>query len=351
MSDHVDTMAWLRAEGAPWHKKGTVMETVPQSGEEAMRLAGLDWSVRPVHSAALYQPDLPTNGNVLGSIQMEAAEEEGEQEKLYVVQGQDRYIVREDTGRILGTVGPTYEPMQNREAFAFFDSALGAGKAQYVTAGSLKGGRVIWSLVRMPGWLRVGSGDDRIGKYLLLTTSHDGSMALWVSITPIRVVCWNTLSAAVTQAKSKNSSKGQVMARFWHTKGLKKKMDDFGEELARIRKIYEQTEEAFNSLARYEVSTEEVEQYIELLFPIAEDAKRPSRMENIRTSVLDRFEGHGMGSDLDTAKGTAWGLYNAVAEHVDHERGQDENRLHSAWYGSGSRLKERALEQSLYLLN
>lgn len=336
----VDTMAWLRAEGAPWHGLGTVMENVPDSGREAMVMAGLDWEVTTAMVAALIPDDIPIKGKSYGTLKL--VDVDGEPGLVEIVPGKNQYIIRRDTGDILGLVGPKYEPMQNVDAFDFFDEALGMGKAQYVTAGSLKGGKIVWALVRLPGFLRVGA-DDIVGKYLLLVTSHDGSMAVWLNITPIRVVCWNTLQAALGDS--------QTMARFWHTKGLKERMFDYAEQLARINEVYEKTEKAFNALAEHQVTAEQVETYIETLFPIPEEIKQPGRMMNIRKEVLDRFEGEGMGSDLPTSQGTAWGLYNAVAEYADHSKGGKANRLNAAWFGDGARLKQEALNLSLQTIS
>jgi len=342
----VDTMAWLRAEGAPWHGLGYVMETVPKSGREAMKMAGLDWEVICLQLAALVPDTMPSKGKILGSIKVpiEEVEDSGEEEQLVrVVSSKNNLVVRKDTGAQLGIVGSGYQPMQNVDAFDWFDSALGVGKAQYVTAGSLKGGRIVWALVRLPGWMRVGGGDDLVGKYMLLTTSHDGSMAVWIMITPIRVVCWNTLQAAFMDSR--------IMAKFWHTKGLQGRMFDYAEQLAKISEVYEKTEKAFDALANHQVTSEQVETYIETLFPIPEDAKRPQRMEGNRKAVLDRFEGQGMGADLDSAKGTAWGLYNATSEWADHARGRDGSRLYQSWYGDGAKLKADALNLSLGMLS
>jgi len=185
--------------------------------------------------------------------------------------------------------------------------------------------------------------DDEVARFLLLSNSHDGSMSLRINITPIRVVCWNTLSAAFGIADRQEDAGKVAITRFWHTKGVKDRLYDFGQQLARVRTIYDETQDAYNLLAEKSLVEEEVDAYIKELFPIKEDAKRPGRMEGIRNTVREEFEA-GAGSDLKAAHGTMWGLYNAVAAFTDHKRGKDaDNRLHSAWFGDSVRLKERAL--------
>src|SRR5690348_3272165 len=158
-----------------WHGLGQIVQDCPTS-DKAIQLAGLDYNVSKVPMYAKY----------------------GELEK-----GNTKWVnnpnvfstFRDDTKALLGTVGSRYEVLQNTEAFAWFDSIVGEGKAIYQTAGALNGGAVIFITAKMPSYIKVKT--DDIEKYLVLTNSHDGSETLQMMFTPVRVVCQNTLNQAM----------------------------------------------------------------------------------------------------------------------------------------------------------
>jgi phage/plasmid-like protein (TIGR03299 family) len=179
MAHEVDSMMF--AGEAPWHGLGV---RVPHevTSEEAIRHAGLDWKVATTSVLA-----------VLG----------GDREPTPVPRA--RAVVRQSDGTPLGIVGERYRPIQNAEAFAFFDEVVGEGQAIYHTAGGLNGGRRVWILAKLPGEIRVG-GDDVTEKYLLLSNSHDGTSALRMLFTPVRVVCQNTLNIALRRGVGQASS-------------------------------------------------------------------------------------------------------------------------------------------------
>ena len=174
MAHQVETM--FSARTVPWHGLGTVTDDVLTS-KEAIVAGGLDWNVG-LHS-------------------------------LYAQIGKDKKkvpdrfaVVRDTDSRILGTVGTKYTPFQNAEAFSFTDTLVDSGEAKYETAGSLRNGRVVFLTMKVPEQILVG-GEDAHDLYILLRTSHDGSKAVSVMVTPVRVVCMNTLSVAISGAKQK----------------------------------------------------------------------------------------------------------------------------------------------------
>jgi len=338
MSAELESMFWLQDDGAPWHKLGTSIDGPVKSGEEAIKLAGLDWTVS---TQQLFYWGVDTN-TVINT----EAEEEDQIHLKVLLPSNNFAVVRDSDNNHLGTVGPGWSPVQNVNAFSFMDKAVGEGEIEYRTAGSLKGGKVVWILASLPGYMKIGA-DDHVAKFLLLSNSHDGSMALRINITPIRVVCWNTLSGAISAAEQAEDAGKTAITRFWHTRGVHARLNDFSQELAKVRHIYDQTQEAYNYLAGKPVSTEDVETYISTLFPLAEDSERPTRTLNIREAVVKEFEG-GYGSELKAARGTRWGLYNAVAAYTDHTRGRNaDNRLYSAWFGASINLKEQALDLAM----
>ena len=170
MPANIDKMMWVGEK--PWHGEGTKLENVATSAE-AIEAAGLDWKVE---KRGLYFAQ--TDGTT------------------QLIPG--KYAtVRTDNQVALGIVGKVYTPLQNKEAFSFFDSIVGVKEAMYHTAGSLGKGERVWILAKLPGYIKV-TEDDVVEKYLLLANSHDGSSAVEMLFTPVRVVCQNTLNLAIS---------------------------------------------------------------------------------------------------------------------------------------------------------
>ena len=158
----------------PWHTLGQKLKQAATL-EEALVAGGLDWEVGTVPIAPLNEPNSRISHRVA--------------------------VVRSDrkpgeTGRVVGVVHPGFEPLQNRQGALMFDALMGQGKRIYHTGGYLKNGEIIWLLARLPNDIRV-RGDDVLETYLLFTNSHDGSVAIDIRLTTVRVVCQNTLSLAL----------------------------------------------------------------------------------------------------------------------------------------------------------
>ncbi len=167
MAANVETMFYTREK--PWHGLGTRVEEAPNS-KEALILAGLNWNV--------YQSPIWT-------------------EKETMIPGYKANI-RDADDKVLGVVTDRYKVIQNSEAFSFTDDLLGDG-VTFETAGSLQEGRRTWILAKMPQRFIIAG--DEITPYLVFMNSHDGSGAVKVAMTPIRVVCQNTLNLALRDAK------------------------------------------------------------------------------------------------------------------------------------------------------
>ncbi|HLY73297.1 MAG TPA: DUF932 domain-containing protein [Planctomycetota bacterium] len=316
MSKNVETMMYHGTR--PWHGLGIALDH-PANSAEAIRAAGLDWRVELFTASAVGMPIPGAQG-----------------------------VVRMDRREPIAVVGQRYVPIQNTEAFGFFDQLIGEGHAVYETAGALDRGRRIWLLARLPGHVWV-TREDSVGKYLLLTNSHDGTSPLRALFTPIRVVCENTLRAALGEGQSSG-----IKVR--HVGDIRDKAKEARRLLGISLKYYDAFAGQAQAMAGCALKREALDLYLKSLVPDPEDVD-PSRAVATRESLVRLFE-TGKGNDLPTVRGSLWAALNAVSELVDHERPvrvkpgetQNEVRWKSAQFGSGARLKERAWSEALTLL-
>ena len=329
MAANVESMFY--AGERPWHGLGVrVPAEVPS--REAIIHAGLDWSVetRPVFAAS-------SERDLSGA---PTADKSSWTEVPHY-----RAVVRTRDAKPLGIVGDRYRPIQNADAFGFFDAVVGDGQAIYHTAGSLDGGRKVWILAQLPGDLRVG--DDITQKFILLMNSHDGSTTLRMLMTPICVVCQNTLNLAMRGA-------GAEGLAIRHTASAMQRIDEARRALGLANSYYDEFQSHIEYLAAQRFTDGQMVRLAEHLFPGA--LEEPStRTLKARNNVIELFA-HGRGHQ--PIRGTAFAALNAVAEYVDHARpvraadpgGRQETRLTSSWLGSGAALKRAAhvyIEQQL----
>jgi phage/plasmid-like protein (TIGR03299 family) len=299
----------------PWHNLGTKLDK-PATSSEAIKAAQLDYTVvkRPLRTTAKGRLQVPVVDHFA--------------------------TVRLDTHAVLGVVGSRYEIIQNRDAFQFFDVIVGEGEAIYETAGALGDGERIWILARLPGYIKV-RGEDIVNKYLLLTNSHDGRSLVRAKLTPVRVVCSNTLSVALSGPEDE--------VRIRHTPSAIANLMHAHELLGLSNHLYEQLGETFRAMSLRSITEKQLLDYVKALVPDNQGAQFKTRSENIRNRILQLHE-QGAGSLL--SQGTLWGAYNAITEYTDHTlHTQDPmKRLNSVWYGSGDRLKQRAFVLAKQLL-
>lgn len=292
---------------SPWHNLGTELDN-PSSAREAIEAAGLNYTVvkKPLGEVM----DLNKSMDI-----------------------SERWAtVRADTGDVLGIVGDSYEPIQNRDAFTFFDELVRSREADYETAGVIGRGERVWILAKLPGYIKV-HGNDIVNKYLLLTNSHDGSSRVRVKITPIRAVCNNTLTAALEGA-------GEV-----HIDYTLKRAEERKQALSLLElsnSLHEQLDATFNRMALQKISNKQMQEYVKALVPDNKANEENAKTERIRDAVLDLYES-GQGADL--SRGTLWGAFNCVTEYTDHAmEGNPTTRLESIWFGRGEQLKRKAFE-------
>ena len=301
-----------------WHKLGNVIENAP-SVEEGIKLAGLDWQVE---LRQIFQENY-------------AVDENGTPSSIYVPIDGHQSVVRTDNQRVLGVVGGRYETFQNSEAFAFFDPFLSDGQASLEAAGSLMEGRRVWVLARLNESSAEVLDGDTINQYLLLFTSHDGSVGVGIMYTPIRVVCWNTLSASIRMGK-----KDRSIVTVKHTRNMKQAIEMVQKAIDIGSQTFTFTLDAYRKMTQYQLPIEGFRRYVRNIWEVPELEDKMPRAWN----TLEELFETGMGTDIQGVKGTLWGGYNAVTEWVQHQRGRsDESRLDGAWFGPGKVLREKAL--------
>lgn len=305
----------------PWHRLGTRLDN-PATATEAISAAGLDYQVALTSLTTIDGTPVP----------------------------QRKAVVRADSHTVLGVVGNNYVPIQNHECFGFLDEVVAEGGLRYHTAGALGKGERIWLLAKLPGHLRVKSSDDLTEKYLLLSNSHDGSSALRVFFTPIRVVCANTLAVADRRGH------GQGIA-IQHKGDLAAKVQEAQRVLGFAHRFYDDLQGQINRLASYYPTAAQLASYFEALYPDPTIGST-TRAQNTRES-LHRLFVEGRGQDAYEVRGTAWAALNAVTEFVDHlrptrggtEQQRADRRLRSQWFGSGATLKQHAWRSALEMAN
>jgi phage/plasmid-like protein (TIGR03299 family) len=310
-----------------WHRLGVVIERATTSAE-AIGLAGLDWRVEqwPVRA---FDPD---NHSVEAGIPDTVAN------------------VRTDTKAVLGVVGKRYRVFQNHEAFDFMDSLVGDKLAMYETAGSLHGGKRVWMMASIPKEYRAGP-DDLIKPYVLLTNTHDGSQALRMIPTTIRVVCQNTLNLALREA-------GVEGLTISHHPKLESRVAEARAKLGIIAARFDSFDDELHAMLEKDLNVTEAGSYFRGLsgidLPGQSDRQRKSR-EQIQGQMLSNFD-----NDRNTLSGikhTAWAAYNAVSEWADHQRkyrgttptDKLDRQLDSVWFGQSHQIKQAAYRGALEL--
>lgn len=213
--------------------------------------------------------------------------------------------IRKDTNTPLGVVGNRYEIVQNADAFVFFDAIVGQGQAIFETAGALGNGYKTFVTAKMPNYIRIAGTDDVTEVYVVLTNTHDGSGAVICGITPIRIVCANTLRMALKGMTNKISIR--------HTKSAEKNLVQAHELLSITNSYTKQMNEAVNALSLKKVSDVQVKKLIEGLFPSTSETT--TRIDNIRQEVLNSYY---TGVGQEGIVGTAWGVLNGITHYTSH---------------------------------
>ena len=250
--------------------------------------------------------------------------------------------VRTDTGAVLGNVGERYDVLQTVDQFQWFQPFLETKEVAFEACIALRGGAVISVLARI---LRDDEkvGGDHIRKYLLLASSHDGSIATNVGFTPIRVECSNRLSMALNSNQS-------ALFKIRHTKNQLDVLSKVRETIDLVDREFKATAEQYRKLAECGISYSDLRKYVKLVMEYPED---DSAMSTRSKNTLDRIIGYaisGIGQTGDERDLTAWTAYQGITEYVTHHAGRnEENRFISASFGVNAKLNQRALNLATQL--
>lgn len=323
MPANVQTMAYYGKE--PWHGLG---KQVPKgvTAEQMIRAAGMDWGVelRPARGA--------------GKIN-----KKGDYSRYEIVRIPRPYTKENEV--LFGVVSWRYQPLQNVEAFAFFDPIVGEDKAYFETAGALGEGERVWVMAKMPKAMEIVRGDE-CHKYLLLSNTHSGDGSVIVKFTAVRVVCQNTLMLAMDD--------GQKAYRVRHSRQMQFRLEELAKFLSITQDVFLKAEEQFKRMAKVQLIDGRLEHYFEAVFPRTavqkKKGEKPARWGYVR-EVFETQED----LQLPGVCGTLWGAYNAITRFEDYKQPQHDEqpdqRLERTWFGGGADTKLRALVKATELAN
>lgn len=307
-----------------WHGLGQIVNRYPTSAE-AVQFAGLDYTVE---KRPLFTYD---TGDFLADKETAIIIPKITVPNYYAT-------VRSDSDQVLGVVGNDYEVVQNRDAFAFFDAIVGGNEGVlYETAGALGQGERIFITAKLPGYIKVGR-DDLIEKYLFLTTSHDGYGSITAAFTPVRVVCQNTLNAALNDMTS--------VIKIRHTQSAQDKLKQAHKVMGISNQLSMELEQTFNHWSKVRITDSEVKKLIQLAMVPNKEVftnLQNGLLDELSTSFLNicdnvyEYAFTNTTQQEATTKGTLFGAYNAVTGYFQNVKQykNDEAKLKSILFGAG----------------
>ncbi|RXK87011.1 DUF932 domain-containing protein [Filimonas effusa] len=313
-----------------WHGLGQIVQDYPTSAE-AIKHAGLDYTVvkRP-----LFTYD---NANAEGNADDDIIIPEIQVPNYYAT-------MRTDNETVLGVVGKDYQIVQNTDAFSFFDAIVGGDGIQYETAGALGNGERIFITAKLPNYIKVGR-EDLIEQYLFLTTSHDGFGSITAAFTPVRIVCQNTLNAAM-----KNYSNS---IKIRHTINAKGRLAEAHKVLVISNQLSNQMQDIFNNWSKVRITDKEVKKLIQMaMVPNKEALKnltegKDDELSTCFKNMCDSVFEYAQTSPtqlMETTAGTVFGAYNSVTGYFQNVRNykDDESKLKSILFGGTAQVRAQS---------
>lgn len=319
--------SFFSAKEKAWHELGKIVEKYPTSAE-AIRFAGLDYTVE---KRKLFTYN---NENNNGNPDTDIIIPEIEVTNFYAT-------LRTDTEQVLGVVGKDYEIVQNKDAFTFFDAIVGGEGIMYETAGALGKGERVFITAKLPGYIKVG-GKDLIEKYLFLTTSHDGFGSITAAFTPVRIVCNNTLNAALRNCSN--------CIKIRHTANAKERLEQAHHVMGISNNLSIKLETVFNRWSKVRITDPQVKKLIQLaLVPNKEvlqniQAGKEDELSACFKNMCDTAYEYAMSNPTqqqETTKGTLFGAYNAVTGYFQNVRRykNDEAKLSSVLFSGTAQMR------------
>ena len=319
-NDQTGKHSFFSTQVHPWHGLGQIVKDYPTS-REALQFAGLDYEVIKLPNIHRLEDGTET------------------------ISDTSFFTYRKDNGAILGDkLGVDYKIVQNVDAFTFFDSIVGEDSVMYETAGALGKGEKIFITAKLPGYIKVGS-DDLIEKYIFLTTFHDGSGSITAAFTPVRIVCQNTLSMALSNCSN--------VVKIRHTDSAQERLKNAHKIMGISNTLTQQLDAIFNQWAKVRITDKQVMRLIQ-------EAMAPSRevLDNIRkgatdelstafTNICENTFQYAMQSSTqqtETTKGTLFGAFNAVTGFYQNvkEFKNGDDKLNSILFGTGLQRSQTA---------
>lgn len=340
MSHQFDSGLFVNSKlNQEWHGLGTVVSEAPKTTAEAMQLAGMDWTVEesPVITY-------------------------GDRDSAPALVDGWKVLRRSDTRNTLHVCRESWTPLQNSEAFSWFDPIIADGDAEISAAVSLQEGKRIAITAKIKGGIEDVVKDDPIEAFLLLFNSHNGTLCLGMKFTNVRVVCANTLAQAlqgekVREGKEDLTWNGKI-AKIRHTKSIHGSMDAVRDAIDIQKRAFRYSIEEYRAMSRIDLSVGAFDRYLASVFSKQLDGDRKVTDLRQYEQLVRNFEG-GIGTDIKGVGGTLWGAYNSVTEWTSHQRtasDDDQNldnvrdRLNSLWFGSASQVNESAHKVALAMV-
>jgi phage/plasmid-like protein (TIGR03299 family) len=315
-----------------WHGLGQVVQTAMTSSQ-AIELANLDYEVgkTTIHAAIAGAP---------------ATEDSPE----HLVKIDDKFATyRADNMQPLGIVGARYEIVQNKDAFAFFDAIIDSKEAIFETAGALGKGERIFVTAKLPQDLLVKG--EECNKYIILTNSHDGTSSIVAGFSTIRVVCNNTLQAALKGLTNK--------VYIEHRNGAKERLSEAYKVMGIASKYMSEVDTIFNEMAKTKISDSELQKYIaDVMMPEykvmksqEEDEKISTRFKNQVISIYEFAQSHPT-QQTEATRGTLWGAYNAISGYYNYiqKYKNDEQKFTSQMFGNGNNKIQKGFQKAYELI-